>query len=189
MENTQLTHDIFFRVITQKKMNELLNRADPSTRFLENEINARLVGSVCRTRIGGDCSIYVTYYSNNGEEIGHISLHLFPDNKNMRRYKVGRLHAKNAANMNRRHTMRVTNTNGGTSLRLNIVRYPTVIRPVFMACIRPTLDILNEYFDIQSPHSLQHALTENISNKHRCFETIRIKMSSSKTPLRTTRKN
>jgi hypothetical protein len=189
MENTQLTHDIFFRVITQKKMNELLHRADPSTRFLENEINMLLVGAVCKTRIGGDCSIYINYFSNNGEEIGHISLHIIPENKTMRRYKVGRLHAKNASNINRRHTMRVTNTNGGTSMRLNIVRYPTIIRPAFMDCIRPTLDILNDYFDIHSQRSLQYALTENISNKHRCFDIIRMKMSSSKTPLRTTRKN
>jgi hypothetical protein len=41
------THDIFFRVITQKKMNELLNRADPSTRVLENDINSGLVGARC----------------------------------------------------------------------------------------------------------------------------------------------
>ncbi len=62
-------------------------------------------------------------------------------------------------------------------MRLNIVRYPTIIRPAFMDCIRPTLDVLNEYLDINSQRSLQYPQTIHSQQ-----------MSSSKTPLRTTRK-
>ena len=39
MNNIHQSHKLFFRAITEKKLNELLKRADTTTKVLENDIN------------------------------------------------------------------------------------------------------------------------------------------------------
>ena len=40
MNNIHQSHKLFFRAITEKKLNELLKRADTTTKVLENDINS-----------------------------------------------------------------------------------------------------------------------------------------------------
>ena len=185
MSNSHLTHDIFFRVITQKKMNELLNRAEPRFNILATDINNNLTSGVCTTNIGRDCSIYITFYNNDGGEMGHISLHLYPSIRDRKNSEIGRLHAKNARNRNRRHTIRVNSSPGGNSMRLSIIHYPTVISKSFEPYINTTLNILNEYLDVTSPKSLKYAFTTN-HEAHECLDIIINQFKKTKSPLRTT---
>lgn len=73
-------------------------------------------------------------------------------------------------------------------MRLDIMPYPTPIRQELNNCIQTTLNVLNQYLDITSPLSLQYAVTPRQYDTHPCVDTIAEQLSTSKTPLRTTRR-
>ena len=75
------THSIFFKKLTRKKLNELLNRV--STGYLQNQINKVLSGYTTYIKFDKDtCTdIYIKFLSNNKHNIGHISIHFDNPNK------------------------------------------------------------------------------------------------------------
>ncbi len=107
------THTLFFRAITEKKLNELLKRADSNTGILESHINSLLNNLRCKVKVNkvynqpqlkkNDdikyCDIIIDYYDNK-KRIGHMTLHLKLDDKGIKGMKKenGRLHVKNNIN-------------------------------------------------------------------------------------------
>jgi hypothetical protein len=82
MSEAYETHELFFRKITRKKMNELLNRV--STGYLEKDINRLLINgfkSEVKINIKICENIIIKFFNTNSIEIGHITLHLSKLNK------------------------------------------------------------------------------------------------------------
>ncbi len=103
MNNIYQSHKLFFRAITEKKLNELLKRADTTTKVLENDINNIIYPLKCTSKVTNNCDIIITFYDKDittNTEIGHLSLHLTTDNKGYtgKSKQNGRLHIKNKIN-------------------------------------------------------------------------------------------
>jgi len=193
MEDTYKSHEIFFHSVTPKKLNELLHRADDKSRTLETHINTKLHESICTSRIkidtSGVCSIYITFkdiYTKN--DIGHISFHLTVDKKTKYGTKntLGRFHAINNKDSNRKHTLKMNRVNN--SLRMSVVPYPGILNNKFKECIDTALSVLNEYFNPGSDIFLSNTLTKYSSQTHPCSTIIQRTLEKHKRPLKTTRK-
>lgn len=112
MEENSKTHDLIFKYLSKKKLNELLLRADKGV--LEEEINKRLKGftnliakaKVSTNETDNKCSLYVNYYNSQNKQVGHISLHFSPKSPGKNPSTIGRMHPKNNRNTQRRYTLR-----------------------------------------------------------------------------------
>ena len=76
------THDIFFKVITKRKLHELLLRSSKGG-ILQQQINALLRKIYCTCEVykntAGECSIYIKFYMKETHAmIGYLSFHLHP---------------------------------------------------------------------------------------------------------------
>jgi hypothetical protein len=113
------THEIFFKKITHKKMNEFLNRV--STKYLERQINKELDIFRTVTKISNCKDILIKFFNNNQIEIGHITFHLSKENKSLpnNSLRKGRFHIVNR-NKQKYHTIRINcNNNDIMTLRVN----------------------------------------------------------------------
>ena len=190
------THDLFFNIITKNKLNELLNRADNSTKYLETQINNNLNNASCNVNISSKnthCDIYIIFFDLKGDRIGHISLHITSDNKDISNAsaKNGRFHAKNNKNRNYKYTFKFNKVKDSFILLYIDREITTKIRKEFEDCLNVTLTILNEYFDPNSKYYLKHRLTKYDDNHkpHKCLLKIENKMKTAfKTRLKNTRK-
>lgn len=198
MNNAHLTHKIFFQEITEKKLNELLKRADKDTKVLQSHINKLLKPYRCVVFITSNktnngrlyCDIIIKYYDKS-IEIGHATLHLKSDNKNLNisvREK-GRLHIRNINNTCYPFSCTKRNIkNKNVSVQLNLITNK-YIKPSLKECSDKTILVLNKYFDYNLELSLDKNLTNYPNEIHPCHPAIlrnfsRIKAQS----IRTTKK-
>lgn len=178
MNNVHQTHKLFFKAITEKKLNELLKRADSTTNVLENDINSLIYPLKCISKVTNNCDIIVTFYDKeikNNKEIRHLSLHLTTDNKGYtgKSKQNGRLHIKNKVN-NSCYPLRCTKRaiqNKNNSIFINVVK-GNFIRPKLEICSDAIIDILNKYFDFNSNLSLDKQLTNYNKAIHHCYSSI-----------------
>jgi hypothetical protein len=114
MESNKLrneqTHDTFFKIITKRKLHELLLRAITKG-VLEQQINLLLTNLYCKTEVdkntAGECSIYIKFYKKETHNnIGYLSFHLHPKKGNFSHKNNGRFHGRNTG-LNLKYTMRV----------------------------------------------------------------------------------
>jgi hypothetical protein len=163
------THEIFFRKITRKKMNEFLNRV--STKYLENQINSVLQGYKAITELSNDCkNVYIHFFDNNQKDIGHISFHLSKENKNLSNNsrRKGRLHIVNR-NKQKYHTLRVNTKNNSMILSVNS---PLKMNEELEYGVSIVLPIINSYLDINSEYSLKERLTHMKAKENKCLKII-----------------
>jgi hypothetical protein len=201
MEQDEKTHILFFKLLSKRKLNELLLRSDPKYHSLQDEINARLNGLTSLkafTNISDDgdykCSLYINFYDMNmipePKKIGHITFHFSPSmsskgkNRNKLSVSIGRMHGKNNINKSRQFTLRINETQN--SIRMTISKYALPVRSELKPCIEKSIEILNEYFNSNSPYFLGNRLfTQDV---HPCYSYIVNQMRKSKTPIENTRK-
>jgi hypothetical protein len=192
MSNAYQTHDLFFQIITRKKLNELLNRADKRTKYLETQINNNLNNAKCIVRLsnqGNYCDLYIEFFDLNEKRIGHVSFHIEPENKNINP-ENGRFHGKN----NKKHftyTLKFQKFKRAKNFNDYLIMYfnSKIHSSEFEECLKTTLTILNEYFNPDSKLYLKHKMTKISNETHACFEKIEKQMSSKfKTTLKNTRK-
>jgi hypothetical protein len=203
MNNSVRTHEQFFKILTRRRLNELLNRADKNTGYLEGQINTQLAelypeitakSTVKHNYKTNLCSIYISFYRSINQ-IGHITLHLYPDslktfNKNSSAYKFGRLHSQNNRNKTVRQIMKI-NKQTPDSMSIRLYAFYAYATEPLKTCINITIDILNNYFNEQSSEFLGNRITGSLeTTPHKCFTIIenQFKLNRKSTPLRNTRK-
>lgn len=196
MNQNEQTHDIFFKYLSKKKLNELLLRSDrtENRKILQDEINKRLKGVsklVAQTNISDDgnyfCSLYINFINVNNEQVGHISFHFSPrisDKKRTQLSNLGRAHGKNNKNKLRNYTIRFDKTED--SIKMSISKYALPIRQELKECVNISLEVLNNYFDPNLNYFLGNKEFSNI--EHKCYKYIVSQMAKSKTPISNTRK-
>jgi hypothetical protein len=192
MEDAFKTHDLFFQVITRKKLNELLNRATGDKNMIENHINQRLKNKRCEVKLSNKntyCDIFIGFFNiDNKNQLGHISFHIASENKLLSKNsrKNGRFHAKNNINKNLKYTLRFNKVNDTLKISLDKV---VKIRKEFEECLIVALAILNEYFNHNSELYLGNRLTRFKDEETTCFKLIENSVRHNpKTQLKNTRK-
>jgi hypothetical protein len=193
MDDAYKTHDYFFHIITPKKLNELLYRADERTKYLETHINNNLTDAKCIVKIKSHttyCDIYIEFFDLKRYKIGHVSFHITSENKGIKR-ENGRFHAKN----NKKpftYTLKFQKFKRAKNFNEYLIMYfnSKINSNEFENCLKTTLTILNEYFNPDSKLYLKHKMTE-LSEQlklHPCLEKIENQMKSKfKTKLQKTR--
>jgi len=163
------SHEIFFKTITRRKLNELLNRV--STRYLQNQINQILKGYTAKAKIAENCDgIYINYCNMNGNDIGHISFHLNKNNRLSNNNKrKGMFHIKNNRNQNRYYTIRVNHKKDLYEIKVNS---PLKMKQDLEYCVNSTLNILNDYTEPQSIYYLGNRLTKEGDTNNICLINI-----------------
>ena len=203
MNNTYKSHKQFFQILTKNKLNELLNRADKRTQYLETEINTLLppeYKSVVnlmsepdkKTKTKLECSIYINFFKGP-TKIGHYSFHLYPEKKNIEpeTRKNGRIHIKNNRNKRFKYILDIqkqyspTNQTDYLQLLLNKSR---AFDKGLEKCVVVTQSVLNNYFNPNHEKYLGNHLTNLGDTKHKCFSIITTSMNKAKTPMQNTRK-
>lgn len=192
MSEAYKTHDLFFKIITKNKLNELLYRADKRTKYLETQINNNLTDANCVVSITPQktfCDIYINFFDLKGEKIGHISFHITTENKNIKR-ENGRFHAKN----NKKpftYTLKFQKFKRAKNFNEYLIMYfnSKIDSSEFEKCLNTTLTILNEYFNPDSKLYLKHKMTKlSEDDSHDCLKKIEKQMTSKfKTRLQKTR--
>jgi hypothetical protein len=191
MDDAFKTHDLFFQIITRKKLNELLNRAKDDENGLQKHINDKLKNSKSEVKLNNIntyCDIIINFINNNSQQIGHISFHIASENKLLSKNsrKNGRFHAKNNINRNLKYTLRFNKVNDTLKISLDKV---VKIRKEFEECLTVALDILNEYFNHNSELYLGNRLTRFKDEETTCFKLIENSVRHNpKTRLKNTRK-
>lgn len=193
MEQNEKTHDLFFKTITRNKLNELLLRADKKYNILQNHINKELaidnnslVYSIVNVKKNkfSECSIYIEYYNKKSQnKLGYISFHFYPQQRNRKNSKAGRIHVRNFNN--NPYTLRF-NKNINDSLLISLTKYSNGMSSLLKEAVNKTLTIIESYFNIISPYWLGKPLFKNII--HPCFSIICDKMKSARKNIRNTRK-
>jgi hypothetical protein len=194
MDDSYKTHDLFFKIITRNKLNELLYRADERTNYLETQINNNLTDAKCVVSLsnkGNYCDIFIEFIDFNDKRIGHLSFHITSENKGIKR-ENGRFHAKN----NKKHfvyTLKFQKFKRAKNFNEYLIMYfnSKINSSEFENCLKTTLTILNEYFNPDSKLYLKHKMTKlsEQPKPHPCLEIIEEQMTSKfKTRLKNTRK-
>jgi len=197
------THNIFFTRLTCKKVNELLKRADNKTlhsmTILEQDIQLRLptnieIKSYVRIDKESQCNIYLFIYKDK-KQIGHITLHLTKENKlygkiatrkNASHTNInGRLHVRNnrATTLNR-HVIEVNNSKN--IFQMYVRNVPHYAEFSLKNAANIALQVIGDYFNKESELFLGIQRTPPGNHKH--FIKVIKNLSSSRTPLRSTRK-
>jgi hypothetical protein len=202
MNNTYKSHKQFFQILTKNKLNELLNRADKQTQYLETELNILLPqGFRSKVNVSSskklnslECSIYISFYKDNtNEPFGHYSFHLYPEKKNLKSksQKNGRLHIKNNKNDQFAYILRVDKQYSpiiqNDYVQLSLNKSKAYSKPLEQ-CVRVTQTVLNNYFNPHHEKYLGNHLTNLGDTKHKCFNIITSSMIKAKIPMRNTRK-
>ncbi len=156
---------IFYDSLTEKKLNELLNRSDESTRIMETHINNllspfALLSSVRVKSPESHCDIIINYFDNN-QNIGHFTIHLKMDDSSMIPYKRknGRIHmkTKNTCYTMKCNKRKINDANNSVSIYYS--KSEKYIKPNVSKCLDATLSVLNEYMDFNSNLSLDISMT------------------------------
>jgi hypothetical protein len=190
--NAHNTHELFFREITRRKLNELLNRADVSTKILENHINERLPPHIrSNTHVGMNnttklCSVYIYFKSHdNFQQFGHISLHLHPKylvDKYKRNSTAGRFHIKN--NIRKiYYTLRVNKNTSSGKIILSIPQQQFT-NPELNFASTITTQLLNDYLSPSSELFLGNKLTSDNIGEHACARIICNQISNLRSRIR-----
>jgi hypothetical protein len=207
MENTHRTQKLFFTSITENKLNELLKRADKKEKILQNHINSVLNPFYCDVKLVSHtiynsskqaiiidyCDIIINYYDNNNL-IGHMSLHIKLDNKDIfgSKKENGRLHVKNTNSTC--YTLKCNkkkNPDRNNSISISILDN-MFIKPKLKICTKSTLIVLNRYFDLnpEESWSLDRRLTSNPKQRHPFLYQLLYSFSKKKpNTIRKTQKN
>ena len=199
MNNTYKSHKQFFQILTKNKLNELLNRADKQTRYLETEIN-NLLPQGFRSEVevskntSNKCSIYISFYkSPNPDKFAHYTFHLYPENTTMppSTRKNGRLHIKNNRNKRFRYVLDIQKQYSSTIqndyLQLSLDKSKAYSKDI-EKCVSVTQSILNNYFNPNHETYLGNHLTNLGDTKHKCLNIITTSMNKARTPMKNTRK-
>ena len=123
------THGIFVDRQSQGNIIELIYRvkSDNNTSILCEDILNRfkLIDNNIRknniiANFDNKCHIYINYIDSNKKQIGHFSLHIEPENKQLNYYtrKVGRFHFKNNSK-NKYYTVRFNTQNNTQNYIVN----------------------------------------------------------------------
>jgi hypothetical protein len=199
MEENAKTHDLIFKYLSKKKLNELLLRADNG--ILEDEINKRLkkekldIPIVANAEVSTDaktnnkCSLYIHFY-NNGKPFGHISFHFSPKMSKVPGKSPpinGRVHPKNNRNTQRKYTFRFNANDANDSIRISLSKYCPKMNPQLEKCTNISVGVINDYLDKESNYFLGNPLFPE-ETIHPCLEYIVDKMRHTKTPIAATRK-
>lgn len=203
MNNTYKSHKQFFQILTKNKLNELLNRADKQTRYLETEINTQLLPDYIsdirvssesdeKNKIKPECSIYINFFKGP-TKIGHYSFHLYPEKTNLESAtrKLGRLHIKNNRNTRFKYVLDIQKqyspSNQANYLQLSFNKSKAFDKGL-EKCVKVTQTVLNNYFNPNHERYLGNHLTKLGNQQHKCFSIIITSMNKAKTPMRNTRK-
>jgi len=197
------THGIFINRQTEGNIIELLYRVKPDNNnyILRDDIinklhllNENIKEYNIITTTGAKCHIYINYLDSNGVQLGHLSLHIEPENKQISyiNRKKGRIHFKNNSK-NKYYTVRFDMKESNKNYIINNYSSNTDLNNFMKA----TLIVLKEYFDDKSSISLKLNRTghRNNVNKiskplHPCFNTIKTSLNSTiKTRLKKTPKH
>lgn len=193
MYSSKNTHNNFFHALTPKKLNELYHRA--ATGVLMRHINKQLQGGFCTTRITKNvnnknwpCSIYINLFNQQKIKIGHISLHIKPDNKYIQN-NSGRLHTCNNRNKRLKSSLIIeqvyNNIQNTISIKLGT---SSIIEPELEQMINTINIVLSSYFDPKSKLYLSNKLTPISKTLHDCLNYVVNIMNRTQTPIRNTRK-
>ena len=157
MESNVDTHALFFKIMTPKKLNELLHRASGRDNILQRDINDKLksqnnvhveVNLAKEIEEGQEvCSLYINFINHNGK-FGHITFH-FDKKRNTKYGKkngLGRFHTKNNRN-NTGSFLRVTKNSENTLIIMSLSNYPSILRSDLKQCVDKSLEVLNLYFN------------------------------------------
>ncbi len=191
MVNTKNTHDMFFRWISKKKLNELYHRADKKTRVLEAQLNASLnnIRSRVVVKDGGEynCSIYIEYYKEH-KRIGHLTIHFNKKEKNIQTLN-GRIHVTNNINKTRKYPLLIspTSVQNQNTISLSLGSHHQV-RQDLVPAFQTTIELLNTYFDPQSEYYLGNHMTILSNIPHRCVKDVKRIIGSLRIPINKTRK-
>jgi len=199
MSNNANTHDIFFRFLSFKKLNELLLRANETNgrRVLEDEINRRIqecgdTELIAKSKVSktGDypCSIYISFLNINNKEEGHVSFHFSPNllkRPGKHSLNIGRTHPINNRNRQRKYTFKFNENQ--QSIRMSISNQSSPIRPLLKPYFETIHNVFNDYFDPTKDCFLGKPQFHN-KEESECYEIIINKMKKSKTPISSTRK-
>jgi hypothetical protein len=186
MEQNEQTHDIFFKTITRKKLNELLLRADK--KILQNHINKELIDEYSIVYVkknqSSECSIYIDYYDKKTKnKLGYISLHFYPQQRNRKTSKAGRIHVRNSKN--NPYTLRF-NKDTNDELIISLTKYSDTMSSSLKKAVNKTLILINLYFNEKSPYWLGNPSFKDIW--HPCFYVICNSMKRARKNIRNTRK-
>jgi hypothetical protein len=146
------THNIFFERIHSNTLNELYRRA--TLGILKRDIHSRLKkGFTVSVKKTPNCHIYINFIKGN-IQIGHISLHIEPENKSFHRTarKRGRFHAINNIYTQRSYTFKLNKAS-------NIfISYNTTqnIDNDFKYILDIVIGVLNEYIQPNNILSLNN---------------------------------
>jgi hypothetical protein len=202
MNNSHLSHKIFFNIITENKLNELLKRADPLTNVLQNHLNSLLMPFRCEVKLNkvnkysndikikniSYCDIIINYYDKNNY-IGHFTLHLKRDDKSFTGNKKidGRIHFKNINSTC--YSIRCSKRsikNKNNSVVLSIVSGKFIPNRLNF-CSDKTIFVFNEYFNFNTDWSLNKYITSYPNKIHKCLNSILINFKKyNSTKIRTT---
>jgi hypothetical protein len=177
------THTWFFKIMTPRKLNELLLRASGKNSILQRDINARLRGLnvgyaevklVKEIEEGEEvCSLYVNFKNhNNHKQFGHVTFHF--DKKRNTKYKkngLGRFHTKNNRN-NTGSFLRVTRNSEKTFITMSLSNYPSILQSDLKQCVDKSLEVLNLYFNPGSNLYLRHHNPNIPLRNHECLSRI-----------------
>jgi hypothetical protein len=182
--NFHISHDLFFKEITENQLKELYRRADPNTKELENDINTRLTNTYCEVNINNECHIFINYFDNNNKKIGHFSLHIEPKDKSLsqKAKEYGRFHISNnkPKPKSSQYTLKINRNPKSYNSRLYFSYNTTkFMRNELKSVVDTTIQVLHYYFN--KNHIL--SITKyNKSYKSNCIQTIKKKMKLRTTP-------
>lgn len=193
MESSKETHQNFFSVLSPNKLNELYHRA--SSGILENHINENLQDGYSNVFVesGGlwICTIYIFLYNSKDNKLGHLSLHINPEDKKIKNLS-GRLHLRNNISRNRKYPLiiqQITN-NQQNSILIKLNSYPKIVDNLKQMA-NVAINILSTYFNPNSDLYLSKKITPNSNTQHTCLEKVRKnfgKSIKSRKSLQSTRK-
>jgi hypothetical protein len=192
------THTLFFKIMTPKKLNELLLRASGKNSILEKDINARLKGlnvGYAEVKLSEEikekdklCSLYINFKKENNQ-FGHITFHFDKKRNKLYTRKNGnsRFHAKN--NRNKTSSLiRVTTNSEKSFITLSLSKYSGTMKPDLKKCVDTSLDVLNLYFKPGTSYYLGIHNPNIPLRNHSCLSRIIDTLTVNKGSLQPTRK-
>ncbi len=177
------THNEFFKAITENQLNELYRRASINTKILEDDINKELNNSYCLVYVNNICHIFINYFDNNNNKIGHISLHIDKKDKSLSQKgkQYGRFHISNNKQATSKYTLKLSKKVNQQNQTLLYFSYNTSLymRPELKYAVNATIKVLHSYFNESSNMSLRKY---NKTYKSNCIKHIKSKMTLRTTP-------
>lgn len=185
-------HHTFIKGISDNMLNELLHRASDGIlqkdiqKVIQPDIRVRVKLDTIYNRVQNKISLYI-FFVKNGQELGHISFHMFP-NDNSVRGDVGIFHIQNTSNGKRpllveelgnRIFLSIGNS-GGSGITL-----------IMKECGMKAIGVLNRYLNPDNDEeslSLRHDISKKRMIPHTYFSIILRSFSEKKITPANTRK-